>query len=183
VCALPSTYNGDSLSAWSKGLSTSQPDLLKASGLHFHPLSSGEDVDTSLKSSNKLLRSSSTSGINILHQHKNNYNVHEEANQFSSLSIHKRLSSSRQKMNELSDKIALISRSNENLCNAGKETLQLSLVQSPSGLQSNQSDDDVDDTAPVDSQRKMDIQVPQANAGESCLFCDGNSIFYLALSR
>ena len=146
-----SNGRGDNLSAFSKGLSSSQPDLLKASRLGFHSESlRGINIDSSMGP-----RTSSTSGLNLLLQ--NGGRKSQLSTSKSSLTtsvVEQRLRESKAKMNEIASKITEISRSNSNLLDIDNPPSTLALVPQPSVVD---SDDDVDDSAPLSGQQSIDL--------------------------
>ena len=112
---LPAREN-DSLSNFCKGLSSSQPDLLKASDLTVTtPRNTGVDIDVppSPQTTNTLGRwNGSMSGLHLLSKQDQSSKLKAS---LSTASIHQRLQESKSRMNELANRISVISRSNTNL--------------------------------------------------------------------
>ena len=111
-----SARENDSLSNFCKGLSSAQPDLLKASDLTVTtPINTGVDIDVppSPQTTNTLGRwNGSMSGLHLLSKQDQSSKL--EAS-LSTASIHQRLQESKSRMNELANRISVISRSNTNL--------------------------------------------------------------------
>lgn len=130
---------------WTKGLSSSQPDLFKASQLSFKSHTLGGDIEPRMGP-----RTASTSGLHLLLQEtfKKPRKLSSKPGLTTSL-VEQRLKESRAKMNEISSRITEISRSNSNLLDVG--AVPPPLTAAPQSMA--ESDDEVDDTAPIATQR------------------------------
>ena len=112
-----SAKENDSLSNFCKGLSSSQPDLLKASDLTVTTPSVDIDVPPSPQTTNTLGRwNGSMSGLHLLSKQDQSSKLKAS---LSTASIHQRLQESKSRMNELANRISVISRSNTNLLDIG----------------------------------------------------------------